>query len=179
MRVQSYSRSFLHCVSDDLLRCAATRSQKNEASDNAPASLRRLVPPLFYGQNDAVRCSFRSKSQVKALLHPKQQRLFRGPRIDVVTFATVKLLLFFELTKENVRKVRISLSSRLFRPMYLQKPIEDEGGGRMKQEVRGKREEGLNLAERKKEKSGVQKSKRSSSSDDLSALPLGLEPRTP
>ena len=63
--------------------------------------------------------------------------------------------------------------------MYLQKPIEDEGGGRMKQEVRGKREEGLNLAERKKEKSGVQKSKRSSSSDDLSALPLGLEPRTP
>ena len=26
--------------------------------------------PLVYGQNDAARCSFRSKSQVKALLHP-------------------------------------------------------------------------------------------------------------
>ena len=46
-------------------------------------------------------------------------------------------------------------------------------------EARRKREEGLNLAERKKDKSGVHKSKRSPSSDDLSALPLGLEPRTP
>ncbi|MBR4547045.1 MAG: hypothetical protein IKO66_03220 [Paludibacteraceae bacterium] len=42
--------SFLRCASDDLLRCAGA--------------------PLFYGQNDAARCSFRSKSQVKALLHP-------------------------------------------------------------------------------------------------------------
>ena len=60
--------------------------------------------------------------------------------------------------------------------MFLQKPIEEEA---MRDEGRGKMEEGLNLVERKKEKSGVHKSKRSPSSDDLSALPLGLEPRTP
>ncbi len=70
MAVQRYSRS-------------ATRSQKNEASDNAPASLRRLVPPLS----------------------PKQQRLFRGPRINVVTFASAKLQLIFELTKKKCKKV--------------------------------------------------------------------------
>ena len=45
-------------------------------------------------------------------------------------FAGAKLQHFFELTKENERKVRISLSSRLFRPMFLQKPRE----GRWKRE---------------------------------------------
>jgi hypothetical protein len=34
-----------------------------------------------------------------APLSPKQQRLFRGPRVDAVTFAAAKLLLFGDIRK--------------------------------------------------------------------------------
>ncbi len=53
--------------------CKDTRVRHFRTS-NEPSfhtgSLRYSGAPLFYGQNDAARCSFRSKSQVKALLHP-------------------------------------------------------------------------------------------------------------
>ena len=99
-----FTLQYLFClIGPSEWRCKVTRVRQRGRKRMRPPTMLQPHSFLRFASDDLLRCG--GDSCLRSPHHKHYVGLCRGPQIDAVTFAGAKLLLFFELTKKNAKKI--------------------------------------------------------------------------